>query len=102
MLRNFVAIIVSSSYFPGIDVEFTSSRVGRIKHKFLTSKELEWCVDTDIQTACWSTKESIFKIYERELDFHDIEVCKFNIDDDSGKFKASVIKKHKECDFIVN
>lgn len=100
--RNFIAIIISSIYHPGIDIEHISNRVSKIKHKFLTSTELEWCQNLEQQTGCWSAKESVFKIYEKELDFHDIEISPFIAESDNGRFKARVIKKGKEKDFIIN
>lgn len=100
--RNFVSIIVSSAYYPGIDIEHISNRVSKIKHKFLDQSELKWCLNLEQQTGCWSAKESVFKIYEKELDFHDIEISQFNTDLESGRFKAQVIKKGKEGNFVIN
>jgi len=100
--RNFVAIIVSSDYLPGVDVENISSRVEKVKHKFLNSQELEWCKNLEQMTACWSAKEAVFKIYEKELDFHDMIIDPFDLVSNKGRFKASVVKKGKEGSYSIN
>ncbi len=99
--RHFVTIIVSAKYYPGIDVEHIAERVQKVKHKFLNKNELAWCKNINQITACWSAKESIFKIYEKGLDFHDMEISPFKLDADSGSFKTKVSKKGKEADYLV-
>jgi len=100
--RNFVTIIISDSYFAGVDVEHISERVGKVKHKFLNTEELNWCISLDQLTACWSAKEAVFKLYEKHLDFHDMVISKFDIDATSGKFKTEVVKTGKEGSYLVN
>jgi len=99
--HDFVAVIISNNYFPGVDIEKISERVSRIKHKFLNTEELDWCTDIEKQTICWSAKESVFKIFEKELDFHDMVVSKFEIDADKGHFTIRVIKKGYEKSYPV-
>jgi len=98
--KNFVALIVSGSYFPGIDIEHVSNRVSRVKHKFLTTNELTWCNNLEQMTACWSAKEAIFKIYEKELDFQDVEISAFNIEE-AGNMHLQVNKSGKESGFLI-
>jgi len=100
--RNFVAIIISAEYLIGIDVENISNRIEKVKHKFLNTEELEWCATLDQLTACWSAKEAIFKIYEKELDFRDMIIAPFELNNFKGRFKASVIKKGKEGVYSIN
>ncbi len=99
--RNFVAIIVSANYYAGVDVEHIATRAAKVKHKFLNKTELTWCKSLEQITACWSAKESIFKIYEKELDFYDMEVAPFTLNTDGGSFKTKVIKAGKEADYMV-
>ena len=99
--RNFVVIILSANYFPGVDIEHISDRVSKVKHKFLNNNELEWCKSIEQMTACWSAKEAVFKIFEKDLDFHDMEITPFNIDSDSGSFKCSVLKKGKQGSYSI-
>ena len=90
--QNFVAIIISNSYFPGVDIEKVLERVSKIKHKFLNSSELAWCNDIKKQTTCWSAKESVFKVFEKELDFQDMIVSEFKINSNKGHFTVKVTK----------
>lgn len=91
--RNFVAIITSNQYFPGIDIEHIAERVVKIKHKFLNENELSWCTSLAQMTGCWSAKEAVFKVFEKELDFKDMEVNAFNPEDEKGTFTAKLFKK---------
>ncbi|MDA3892030.1 MAG: 4'-phosphopantetheinyl transferase superfamily protein [Salinivirgaceae bacterium] len=100
--RNFVAIIISHDYFPGVDIEFISERVAKVKHKFLNSEELSWCTDLNQLTTCWSAKETVFKLHEKHLDFYDMLISKFEVDAGSGKFRTEVIKSGKESSYLVN
>lgn len=99
--KNFIAIIVSATYIPGIDIEHISERVAKVKHKFLIGDELEWCKNLDQLTACWSAKEAIFKIYEKNLDFHDMVISPFTIDSTQGNFKASIVRENKQGSYVV-
>lgn len=81
--KNHVAVIVSNNFNPGVDIEHIAERVQKVKHKFLQAHELEWCKSNELMTLCWSAKEAIFKIYEKELDFHDIIIVKFDENDTS-------------------
>lgn len=100
--RNFVCIIASKTEFAGVDVEQIADRVEKVKHKFLNSDELEWCTSLELQTTCWSAKEAIFKLHEKDLDFHDMLVSPFELMGESGRLKTSVIKKDKEASYVVN
>jgi phosphopantetheinyl transferase len=99
--RNFVAIIISSQYYPGVDIEQVSERVANVNHKFLNDTEREWCTSLPLMTACWSAKEAVFKIFERELDFHDMVVEPFQLEPDKGQFEASIIKTFPPARFKI-
>ena len=62
---DYAAAIVSGNSLVGIDVELIAPGVERIKHKFLSEKEillLPEC-NTRFLTLCWSAKEAIYKWY---------------------------------------
>ena len=99
--RNFVVIILSASYYPGVDVEYISDRVAKVKHKFLNNRELEWCKNIEQMTACWSAKEAVFKIFEKNLDFHDMEIAPFIVSSNGGSFKATILKPRKQGSYSV-
>ncbi len=100
--KNFVVIILAANHYPGVDVENISDRVEKVKHKFLQAEELDWCTTVDLMTACWSAKEAIFKIYEKELDFHDMLVSPFHMSSYQGSFPVKVLKKEQKADYLVN
>ena len=51
----------------GIDIETPSTKLLRVKHKFLNSSEAEYVQD-DLERLCiyWATKESLYKLYGRK------------------------------------
>ncbi len=91
---HFVAIIISNHYQPGVDIEHISERVQNIKHKFLSTTELSWCNTIPLLTACWSAKEAVFKIFEKELDFKDMEINPFQLENEKGHFDSSILKSN--------
>lgn len=99
--RNFVAIIISSQYYPGVDIEHVSARVANVRHKFLNETEQAWCSSLPLMTACWSAKEAVFKIFERELDFHDMVIEPFQLETDKGQFESSIIKTNPPARFKI-
>ena len=68
---HFAAAIVSSSYRVGVDVEKAGPIIEKIRHKFLSEKELSISFEGIEKsghrlrqlTLLWSAKESIFKWY---------------------------------------
>lgn len=100
--KNHVAVLISAKHKPGVDIEHCSERVAKVKHKFLTDKELAWCTEINQQTAAWGAKEAIFKIFEKNLDFKDIETEPYTLGDDSGQFIGNVLKPSYAGTFIVN
>ena len=77
--KNFAAAIVSSNLRVGIDVEFITPKVEKIKSKFLHASELRFVnsrpVHEQLQllTLLWSGKEAMFKWYGKgEVDFSEM------------------------------
>jgi phosphopantetheinyl transferase len=76
---DYAAVIISTDERVGIDIEMIMPKIERIKHKFLSEKELSIAsLTTDnsqlttesILTGLWSIKESLFKwIGEGGVDF---------------------------------
>ncbi len=100
--KNFVAIILSSQFQVGIDIEHVSERVRKVIHKFLDDAEIQWCRSLKQQTLCWSAKEAIFKIYEKELDFKDVEIKAFQPNSGRGSFWARIHKEDQDKSFKIN
>lgn len=100
--KNFVAILLSKIYKVGIDVEHLSERVRNVQHKFLTDEELQWCKTIKQLTLCWSAKESVFKIFEKGLDFKNIQIAPFECGTDKGQFVAVVREGNFSNNFTVH
>ncbi|MFA6401991.1 MAG: 4'-phosphopantetheinyl transferase superfamily protein [Salinivirgaceae bacterium] len=100
--KHFVSILVSENYIPGIDVEHISMRVNKVTHKFLSETEMVWCNNLTLMTACWSAKEAIFKVFGKDLDFKDIEINPFTIEQNKGSLSAKIIKNDFTTDFALN
>ncbi len=76
---HYAAVIVSTRFRVGVDVERITAKAVKIKHKFLSAFEqglIEQVVGGNYQqllyyvTAAWSIKESLFKWYgDGEVDF---------------------------------
>ncbi len=75
---NFAAAIASSAHRVGVDIEFVTSRLYAISHKFLNSVEKEFLHEWEhlpqlhlqLTTILWSAKEAIYKWYgDGQLDF---------------------------------
>ena len=74
--RGYAAIILSRSHCVGIDIEYMSDRVGRIKDKFVRSDEN--CTDIPSLLVNWSAKETVYKLRHREkLDYFDMRLHYF-------------------------
>lgn len=76
---NFAAVIVSSVARVGIDVEYFTPRLHKIKYKFLHADELRFVnaqlpsQQTSLLTLLWSAKEAMYKWYGLgEVDFSDM------------------------------
>ncbi len=64
--RDYIALLLSPTHKVGIDIEYLSNRVERIKHKFLSEKEAQDIADQkhSYQTLLyWCAKECLFKLY---------------------------------------
>ena len=62
-----VAVIVSSCYEVGIDIEIIREKVMQLATKFLSEKEQAFA-NADVARTClyWSAKETLYKLYSRK------------------------------------
>lgn len=67
------AAIVSRKSRVGVDIEYVSSKVSRVAHKFLDQSEFQFIDPSQTalhQTICWCIKEAVFKWHgEGGVDF---------------------------------
>lgn len=71
---NYVGVLVSNKQV-GIDMETINERAAKVRHKYLTNKELDWCIDNHKHTLVWSAKEAAYKIYGDDPEFAHYEVA---------------------------
>ncbi len=64
--EDFVAVSINQTQDSGIDVEKVSSKVERIKHKFLSEEDLQKVKSLDELTLFWSAKEALYKYYGKK------------------------------------
>jgi len=66
--RNTVIIGFSKDHFIGVDIEYFTQKIQRIKFKFLSTieKEIFDIEDINILTLIWSVKEAIYKMEDIE------------------------------------
>ena len=82
---DYAAVIVSSKYRVGVDVEWPQQKIDIVKHKFMGTKEFTVLKMMDERdelfklTMAWSIKEAIFKWYGLgQLDFKEEELFTAN------------------------
>jgi 4'-phosphopantetheinyl transferase len=69
--KDIVAVILHDTKVVGIDIEYISPRVERIKHRFLSASELALANTTALLTLYWSAKETLFKLDKKQgLEFN--------------------------------
>jgi len=64
--NEYVTIIVNKKNDCGIDIEKVSSKVERIKHKFLSENDLKVVKTKEELTLYWGAKEALYKCYGKK------------------------------------
>ena len=86
--KGFAAVSLSQDKPVGIDIEYCSERIHRIKSRFLSDTELELLGEQSTKNllVCWSAKETVFKMLEQKTaDMQqDIQIIDFNSANMSG------------------
>jgi phosphopantetheinyl transferase len=68
--KGYAAILLGSDKPVGIDIEYRSERIHKIKTRFLNEKELSLLGENPETIAlliCWSAKETAFKMMEQKV-----------------------------------
>ncbi len=97
--KNFVALIVSKVCEVGIDIEYPSERVNRVKERFLGMHEREiFDGNTKATLLAWCAKEALYKVLNTEsIDFaRQLQVQKFELAQE-GEF---LVKSEVQCQRI--
>ncbi len=105
--NEMVAIGISNEIDFGIDIQYKTDKIFKIKNKFLSkneSKFLDKTNDIEFLIKLWSAKESIFKALGREgVSFlNDLEIDTINDKDffKVGYYKKDNIKIKFDLDFL--
>jgi 4'-phosphopantetheinyl transferase EntD len=70
--KNWVALILNSSFHCGLDIERVSEKAIRVKSKFVNSEEVHGAFgkmglsEKDYYTLLWSIKEAVYKRFSQE------------------------------------
>ena len=93
--KGFAAVILSPEKPVGIDIEYSSERVHRIKSRFLNEGELKLLgnhLTTNYLLICWSAKETAFKMTDQKTANlqKDIQIIDFKPFQNSDKGILSV------------
>ncbi len=69
--HDMLAVIVNSEEATGVDIELIRDKVLKIKHKFLSEKELKFAGENvEKLIVYWACKEALYKLYGmKEVDF---------------------------------
>lgn len=97
---DYAAVMVSTENRVGVDVEMLTTKVEKVKHKFLSEKELQM-IETiagvssvQLLTTAWSIKESLYKWYgSGEIDFRDhLQIESIHVHENNGVAMCHVLK----------
>lgn len=93
---GYIAVILHGTSIPGIDIELTTRKVGRVASRFLSPDELAWCNDKEELSnhrmlVHWCAKEAIFKMIPlSNIEFStDIHILMNDSSEDSGLFHGT-------------
>jgi len=101
---EYAAVVVSPTHRVGVDIEKISSRVEKIKHKFLSDQEQQLLKEIPLLpydsfsekllTAAWSIKEALFKWQgSQEVDFiKHLPINQFQGDEHKAIAQCEVLK----------
>lgn len=88
--RGFVAVVLSERGRVGVDIEYYSTRVNKIAHRFIRSDEQS--STTEHQLLNWSAKETVYKYFsEQKLGYGDMRLKPF-IPSEEGKLLVENMK----------
>lgn len=86
---NMVAVMVSEANV-GVDIEQVRPRVTKVRSKFLTGHELDWCVTDEQHTFVWTVKEAAYKLVDDTLLHDEVEVDESQMPTDDLTFGIDI------------
>lgn len=97
---NMVAVMVSERNL-GIDIERIHARTVKVRGKFLTGSEPDWCTTEEEHTLVWTVKEAAYKLVDDQLLHTEVEVLERPVIKPEFSFDI-VIKKNGLLKMICN
>lgn len=104
--KGYAAVLVSEKEHVGIDIEYLSDRVRKIRSRFMSASE-DSVIDPDHESEhlliYWSGKETLFKmIRQEEIDFKEhLHIHPFNYESE-GIFRATETRTQKNDSFTIH
>ena len=100
--RQFVVVMINEETTCGVDIEILSPKVDRIKHKFLSSSEIEMAKSNETLLIFWGAKEALYKMYgKKQIIFNEqLFLSKFDAEKNhfSGEIKTETA--HHTVDLV--
>lgn len=88
----YATAIVNKTYAVGIDIEYPSEKLIRVRQKFLSESELlKSATNKDILCVFWCAKESVYKLHGRKMLSFKEHIFIKNFDLSAGKILTQVI-----------
>lgn len=103
--RGFAAVLLSLNGRTGLDIERISDKVVRIKHKFLTDREIEDASYRDIRklSLYWGAKEALYKLHgNKEVSLKASLLIKPFELHNIGKIYGTIINGHKPEEYTIH
>lgn len=104
--KGFIAIYCKENEATGIDIEYYSTRVLKIKEKFMSEEELKMIdpsLETDTLLVCWCAKETLFKlIRQEEVDFRSQLHIRPFVCENQGKITVQETKTPQQAVYELN
>lgn len=97
---NMVAVMLSGNKL-GIDIEQIRPRTTKVRTKFLTVAEFDWCKTDEEHTFVWTVKEAAYKLIDNNLLHTEVEII--GKPDISNNFSCEVLlRKNKLRNMICH
>jgi len=87
---KYVAVLINKKAHCGIDIEKISSKITRIKHKFLNENDLLQYTSEKELTTLWSAKEALYKYYGKKEILFIEHLFIHNYNSSQNNFKGSI------------
>lgn|SRR5574344_15815 len=100
--KGYATLILSSIRMVGIDIEYHSGRVAKIKDKFIRQDEV--AETTASMLIHWSAKEAVYKLFhEDNLKYFDMKISPFTVYDEGDIFVENLVRDvTQSVHYIIN